>query len=67
MVVARDGAPTTNHWLSPVRDRLLMGDPDPRYFDGALVHEPQGDWATIGTALGWDLPSEYPAENCAPR
>lgn len=66
MVISNGGIVTTNHWLDPVRDRLLMGEPDPQYFNDGLVNVPQGHWGEIGKFLGWNLPSEYPVENCAP-
>lgn len=63
MVVRRQGVATTNWWHDPVRDRLLMGEPDPHYFDEEKSNDPQGHWGDIAFVLGWDLASYYPDSN----
>lgn len=67
VVVSRDGVPTTNHWADPIRDRLLVGEPDPTYHDGNLAQVPQGHWGEIAVALGWPYETPYPDENRADR
>jgi len=57
VVTARHGVPTSNHWLDPVRDRLLMGEPTP---DAYEVGAPSWPWNEINEAMGWNLPSLYP-------
>jgi hypothetical protein len=65
-VVARhNGVPTTNHWCDPIRDRLLMGEPDPHYHDDEKAQVPQGHWGEIAAALGWPYETPYPDENRA--
>jgi len=63
MVNRRDGVMTTNWWGDPVRDRLMMGEPDPHFFDDELVQVPQGHWGAIAVALGWSYETPYPDEN----
>jgi hypothetical protein len=65
MVVEHNGVPTTNWWFDPVRDWLMMGEPDPDYHPNGLARVPQPTWARIGNALfGEDAPAPvYPIEN----
>lgn len=67
VVTHRDGVATTNHWDDPIRDRLLVGEPDPGYHDGDKVQVPQGHWGKIAVALGWRYETSYPDENRADR
>ena len=67
VVVGRDGVATTNHWHDPIRDRLLMGEPDPHYHDEDLAQVPQGHWGEIAEALGWSYESSYPIDNRSDR
>jgi DNA-directed RNA polymerase subunit RPC12/RpoP len=55
--------PTTNWWGDPIRDRLLMGEPDPHYHDNKRAQVPQGHWGEIAQALGWPYETPYPDEN----
>lgn len=66
MVVAVDGVPTTNWWLDQTRDVLLMGEPDPGYFPGGKVRQPQPTWARVAAVYPVDAPSPYPDANLAP-
>ncbi len=63
VVTSRDGVPTTNWWGDPIRDRLLVGEPDPGYFDEGKVNVPQGPWGAIAEALRWPYETPYPDEN----
>jgi hypothetical protein len=67
VVTCRDHVATTNHWTDPVRDRLLMGEPDPHYHDDERAQVPQGHWGEIAKALGWDYETPYPDENRSDR
>jgi hypothetical protein len=63
IVTRRDGVATTNWWGDPVRDRLLMGEPDPHFHDNEKAQVPQGHWGAIARLLGWPYETPYPDEN----
>ena len=63
IVVSRDGVPTTNWWGDPIRDRLLIGEPDLDYHLNNKAQIPQGHWGDIAQALGWPYETYYPDEN----
>jgi DNA-directed RNA polymerase subunit RPC12/RpoP len=67
MVVRREGVATTNWWSDPIRDRLLVGEPDPGFHDDERAQVPQGHWGAIARALGWPYESPYPDENRGDR
>ena len=67
IVARRDGVATTNWWSDPIRDRLLVGEPDPHYDNDGLAQVPQGHWGEIAKALGWPYETPYPDENRADR